>query len=143
MTNPVPVLPLQRDLASAPFFDGTAQGQLLLRRCTSCEHWNAPDTSSCGRCRSTTLSWTHASGFGTVASWAVIHDRADPGHHTAVAIIELDEGPWIRAQLRSGAELIQTGMPVKTDYEAAAGGESIPVFFLVSGPSPENGKVSP
>ncbi|MGV9928370.1 Zn-ribbon domain-containing OB-fold protein [Nocardia rhamnosiphila] len=130
-TNSADVLPLQRDLASAPFFDGTVRGELLLRQCSSCRHWNAPDIGICARCRSTALEWTRSAGLGHVVTWAVVHDRSDPDIRTIVGIIELEEGPRMRGRLRASAESVRSGIPVTTDFASAEGGESIPVFTLV------------
>ncbi|MDV6245364.1 Zn-ribbon domain-containing OB-fold protein [Rhodococcus opacus] len=129
------VLPLQRDLISAPFFDATARGALLLQRCTACRHWSAPEKIACTRCRATTLAWEQASGMGAVVSWAVVHPKPGHGTPTVVGIIELDEGPWMRGQLRLRADAAHIGMRVATGFAAADGGETIPVFD----PQPESG----
>lgn len=133
------VLPLQRDAQSAAFFDATAKGELLLRRCTVCRHWNAPGTITCARCGSTILTWERAAGFGQVASWAVVHPKPGRGEPTAVGIIELDEGPWLRGQLRVSAEALRIGLRVVAGYAAADGGEAIPVFY----PAPESSRRDP
>ena len=125
------VLPLQRDPQSAPFFDATALNTLLLRACQRCGHWNAPDRSVCSRCSSAHLSWARSCGCGTVVSWAAVHSRSEPSSITVVGIIELDEGPWLRGQLRSSPAATYTGMRVAADYVAAEGGEAIPVFAPV------------
>ena len=129
------VLPLQRDLVSAPFFDATARGALLLQRCTACRHWNAPEKIACTRCRATRLVWEQASGLGAVVSWAAVHSKSGQGSPTVVGIIELDEGPWLRGLLRVEAHIAHIGMRVCTGYAAADGGETIPIFY----PEPDAG----
>ena len=52
--------PLERDADTAPFLDGTARGELLLRRCPT-GHWSEPSASTCTACGSVELSW--ASSF--------------------------------------------------------------------------------
>lgn len=126
------VLPLQRDPASADFFDATANGQLLLRQCVPHAHWNPPAAMTCAKCGTTDLLWKEASGHGRIVSWAVAHGRpASPGQQaprTPVAIVELDEGPWLRGQVKTTAAALVSGMAVTTSFERAAGGEAIPVF---------------
>ncbi|MEV0550670.1 zinc ribbon domain-containing protein [Nocardia salmonicida] len=130
-TNFADVLPLRRDQASALFFDGTARGELLLQRCSSCRHWNTPEIGICARCRSSALEWTRSTGLGHVVTWAVVHDRSDPHMRRVVGIVELVEGPWMRGQLRASAESVWSGITVTTDFVSADGGESIPVFTPV------------
>jgi uncharacterized OB-fold protein len=117
--------PAARDAQSAAFFDALGQGFLLLRRCVPHGHLGAPETLFCTGCGSPSLEWAKARGTGHVVSWTAIHTRPDDSGATRVSvlvgIIELDEGPWLRARLlaadpasvRSGArvtmEVIQTG----------------------------------
>ncbi|MDF3312192.1 OB-fold domain-containing protein [Rhodococcus sp. T2V] len=125
----MPVLRLERDHASSPFFDATARGVLLLKRCADCHHWSAPEVTACPRCGSTSLKWQESKGSGVVASWAVIHPKPGQGMPLPVCIVELDEGPWMRGQLRvENLESIHTRMKVITQFDAADGGEWIPVF---------------
>jgi uncharacterized protein len=123
---------VRRDADTAEFFAGTERGELLLRRCAACAHFSRPQARSCVRCRSADLSWAPASGHGTVVSWSVVHGSATDGEPPApivVAIVELDEGPWLHAQLADvGAGAISAGLRVTARFERAEGGEAIPVF---------------
>jgi uncharacterized OB-fold protein len=130
----LPVGPIDRDPPSAPFFDGTARGELLLRACTGCRHRMEPAAAICSRCGSRELDWRPASGRGTVVSWTVVHSRAGEGagegvRRTPVAIVELAEGPWLEAQLVDVApDDVVGAMPVLVGFERADGGEALPVF---------------
>jgi uncharacterized OB-fold protein len=124
-----PFPPATRDARSAAFFDALGQGILLLRRCVPHGHLGAPETQFCTGCGSPSLEWAAARGTGHVVAWTAIHARPDESGTTRVnviaGIVELDEGPWLRARLlavdlatvRSGAkvtlEIIQTdGEPI-------------------------------
>ena len=51
-------------------------------------------------------------GHGTVESWAVVHSRDDDP--VLVAIVELDEGPWLRTRLVDLApDELADGLPVR------------------------------
>ena len=115
-----------RDARSAPFFDALAEGTLLLRRCVSHGHLSAPEVLFCAFCGSPELEWVPARGGGHIVTWTAIHTRPDETGATSVGvtigIVELDEGPWLRARLlapevhsgqRVAFEVVQTeGEPI-------------------------------
>ena len=131
------VHPLRRDEESAPFFDATAEGRLLLRRCTCCGRHLAPAAQTC-QLGSTALEWVEASGGGHLASWAAVHDKPDADgntHPLVIALVELDEGPWLRGQVvRAAPEDMAAGARVTVEFEQPEGGEAIPVFALAERP---------
>jgi uncharacterized OB-fold protein len=62
-----------------------------------------------------------------VVSWSVVHTRGAPP--IVVGIVELDEEPWIQAQITETApEDVHGGMRVRVAFEHPEGGEAIPVF---------------
>jgi uncharacterized protein len=95
--------PATRDGRSAAFFDALGEGILLLRRCVPLGHLSAPETQLCTGCGSPSLEWAGACGTGHVVTWTAIHTRPDESGTTRVSVIvgivELDEGPWLRARL--------------------------------------------
>jgi uncharacterized protein len=123
---------VQGDADTAEFFAGTERGELLLRRCGACGALSRPQARSCGQCRSAELSWAPAAGQGTVVSWSVVHGRAaggEPLARTVVAIVELDEGPWLHSRLVDvSPDSLSGGQRVTVGFERAEGGEVIPVF---------------
>jgi len=118
MTTPAGFPAAIRDARSASFFDALGKGILLLRRCVAHGHLSAPETMFCTGCGSPSLDWAPARGAGHVVSWTAIHTRPDESGATHVSVIvgivELNEGPWLRARLlaadpamvRSGVEVI-------------------------------------
>lgn len=131
------VHPLRRDEESAPFFDATAEGRLLLRRCACCGQHLAPAAQTCPL-GSTALEWVETSGGGHLVSWAAVHDKPDADgntHPLVIALVELGEGPWLRGQVaRAAPEDMTAGARVTVEFEQPEGGEAVPVFALVDHP---------
>jgi uncharacterized OB-fold protein len=128
---------VQRDEATAEFFEGTAAGRFLLRRCPA-GHFSEPAATQCTTCPATDLAWTEAGGGATLVSWAVTwsrpSDREEP-RRTILVIGELDEGPWWWTQLAGDldpeAELLAPGCRLLMAFERAdAEHEAVPVFVL-------------
>lgn len=123
----MPVGTVHRDAATAEFFDGAARGELLIRHCGACGGHAAPQARTCPHCASSALSWTPSAGTGAVVSWSVVHAKGVPP--VVVAIVELDEGPWIQTRI-TGVEPadVTGGMRVRAGFERPEGGEAVPVF---------------
>jgi uncharacterized OB-fold protein len=126
-----------RDDNTAAFFDGTARGQFLLRRCDPEGHVSRPQARQCSTCGTTNLAWSPASGRARLVSWAVVPARRSApeettGPPTVVAIGELDEGPWWWSQIVDAApEALVEGQRLRITFEAPPGGEAVPVFRVV------------
>lgn len=121
---------IERDAKSAPFFDAAARGELVVRRCDDCGQALPPEAAVCTGCAGTALSWEPVSGHGTVASWTVV--RRAPHRAYAdlvpycVAVVELDEGPWLYVRMESTAPTVW--MAVRARFARPADGEAYPVF---------------
>jgi uncharacterized OB-fold protein len=94
------LLPRLDDPVSAPFWAGTARGELLVQACGSCHVWRMPPRPMCPRCRSTAVEWVRTSGRGTVWSFVVAHPPLLPAYAAFapydVIVVALDEDPTIR-----------------------------------------------
>jgi uncharacterized OB-fold protein len=130
--------PVARDQATATFFEGTARGELLVRRCRSCRAWWSPQAVQCATCGSTGLDWEPSAGTGHLVSWSVTHGRPREDGSTArvvVGIVQLDEGSWWWAQLRTddpGA--LAVGDRAVVHFERSGDdSETVPVF-AITGP---------
>jgi uncharacterized OB-fold protein len=134
--RPIRLGPVSRDEETAPFFDGSAVERLRLPRCGN-GHWMDLTAWRCGRCGSTERTWADSAGRGTVVSWTVIHHRAradDPGPAVAtVAIVELEEGPWLPVALVADGASLRTGMAVEVRFDHD-GDETLP-YFVPAGPA--------
>jgi uncharacterized protein len=128
--------PVVRDDATAPFFDATASGTLLLRRCPD-GHVSEPSAQGCTSCGRTDLEWTPASGDATVLSWSVVHRRPqDTGDSVPVTILvlaELAEGPWWWSQTIDlpDPSRLAIGVPLNVTFvRHDDDSEAVPVFRL-------------
>lgn len=123
---------VMRDATTAPFFDGTARGEFLLRRCVVCGTYSQPQAEQCSSCDSQNLTWEPSTGSARVVTWAVVHSKPRDGVSDVevVAVGELDEGPWWWAQILDvEPNEVFLGMRVKIDFEVANGSdEYVPVF---------------
>jgi uncharacterized OB-fold protein len=129
--------PVVRDDTTAEFFDGTAQGRFLLRRCPA-GHVSEPAATQCTTCQETDLHWVEAGGGATLVSWAVSWSRPAAGEDprpTILVIAELDEGPWWWTQLAGDPDAdppaLAPGRRLRLDFKRADGeSEAVPVFVL-------------
>lgn len=128
---------VERDEASAAFFDAAMAGTLLIRRCGTCATLYPPHQRRCHD--SEELEWVEASGAAAVVSWAVDHvpppDRvfAAAGGATSVfGWVELDEGPWMQvAIVDADPEHLHEGTRLQVRFVRPGDGEAIPVFAPV------------
>jgi uncharacterized OB-fold protein len=129
VTHPGPVA---RNEATNQFFDGTARGEFLLKRC-SAGHYSRPQAVQCRECGLAPLEDVPAAGVVRLVSWVVVPGRAGGGERppelTIPAIVEFDEGPWWWSMLVGAdpADLRQ-GMRLTMEFERPEGSEAIPVF---------------
>lgn len=90
-----------------PFWQGLAEGRLVLPRCASCDVlvWHPRDF--CPLCWGTQLSWEELSGHGVVYSHTEVRrgGMRPGGAPYVVAYVELDEGPRILANVEVDVEL--------------------------------------
>jgi uncharacterized OB-fold protein len=118
---------IRRDSRCEPFFDAAARDQLLIKRCAECGRWFPAETPGCAQCGAGDLRWAQACGDGSLVSWAVVPPA------TVLALVELEEGPWLHTQLRCGqtdpAGGLRAGMPVTVRFVHPEEGESYPVFL--------------
>ncbi len=126
--------PVERDQATAEFFDAAADGRFLLRRCPD-GHYSEPSAAQCTTCGAAQLAWAPAQGGASLVSWAVAWSKPGAGGEqapTVLVIAEFDEGPWWWSCLE-GAD--PAGLAVGARLKIAfrdGGGEAVPVFELAS-----------
>lgn len=125
---------VRADARSAPFFEASARDELLIKRCSRCARWLGPEATGCPGCGDTGPRWEAASGRGTVISFAVppVQVGAEVGaEHCVLALVELDEGPWLHTRLAVDPAAAVVGMAVTARFEHPADGESYPLFWPV------------
>ena len=94
------VLPDLESEDGAPFWAGTARGELLIQACAACGRWRFPPRPMCPHCRSVEMKWEAASGNATIWSYVVPHPPLLPAYAELspynVIVVALDEDPTIR-----------------------------------------------
>ena len=126
------LLPDTEDEVAAPFWAGTARGELLVQACAACGAWRMPPRPMCPRCRSVELRWDTTSGRATIWSFIVAHPPLLPAYaelapYNAI-VVALDEDPTIRfvGNLLARAEgainevdpaTIEIGTPVRVVFQ--------------------------
>jgi len=97
--EPKMLLPLVDD-DSAPFWEGTRHGLLLMQRCAKCGRLRFPPRPMCPHCRSLESEWQAMSGEGTIWSFVVPHPPLLPAYAELapynVIVVTLDEDPTLR-----------------------------------------------
>ena len=127
---------VRADTRSAPFFEAAARDELLIKRCGRCARWLGPEATGCPGCGDAEPHWAAASGGGTVISFAVPPVPPVPeggGEPGVLALVELDEGPWLHTRLVIDPAAAVVGMAVVARFEHPAEGESYPLFWPRTG----------
>jgi uncharacterized OB-fold protein len=129
-TKPTP----EPDAVTAFYWEGAADGALVILQCTDCGFYSHPPDVSCQRCSSIALEPTQVSGAGTVYSFTIVRQAFDPAFLPEVpyliALVELDEQPGlvILANLVDvDIETVEIGDRVELTFEDRSG-QPIPQF---------------
>jgi len=104
---------------------------LMIRRCAKCDKLFAPLTAGCSSCASDVLERVPSSGAGSIVSWRVV-ERAGAGGvlaQSTVAIVELDEGPWVYTSLEGEVPLL-ADRPVRVHFQPRPRDDRFPVFVV-------------
>ena len=85
---------------TAPFWEGTARGELLVQQCDSCGRLRFPPRPVCPWCRSFDTTWAPMSGNATLWSWVIAHPPLLPAYAAQapynVIVVQLAEDPALR-----------------------------------------------
>lgn len=113
--------------ADEPYWDGLAEGRLVLPRCKGCGAWHWPAVWRCGKCGSWDQEWVEQVLAGTIFSWNRTHHRFGgteglPLPFTTL-LVELDGSAIRLLGLLEGAEAhphigaAVTGRVERTSYQ--------------------------
>jgi uncharacterized OB-fold protein len=108
------------DPVAGPFFEAAAAGRLVVQRCNSCDLLRWPPLSGCPDCRSRDTTWVDVRPTGTIWSFVVYHrafsaSLKDEIPYT-VAMVQLDEGPYLVGRLIDGEKPPQVGDVVNAEF---------------------------
>ena len=108
------------------FWDGAAQGKLLLKKCTACGQVHYYPRAMCPFCGGEATAWQTAAGTGTIYSFSVMR-RADVPY--AIAYVTLDEGVSMMTNLVDcDFDALRIGQRVKVVFTPTDGGPPAPTF---------------
>ena len=127
-TKPLPDI----TAVNALFWEGTAAGELRVRRCRSCGARFRFVHEWCPSCWSSDIGWEAVSGRGRIATFTVVHTPPYPAFEDVVpfvlALVDLDEGVRMMCNIVGCApENVRIGMPVAVTFEDR-GGIALPQF---------------
>ncbi|MFE7117185.1 bifunctional MaoC family dehydratase N-terminal/OB-fold nucleic acid binding domain-containing protein [Streptomyces sp. NPDC057654] len=116
---------------NAGFWEGVADGKLLIQRCDACRTPRFPWLPGCGSCGSAHWTAFEASGAGAVFSYVVMHHPPFPAFDPpyAVGLIELAEGVrMISNVVGVPYDKVRIGMPVELEFLRVDAELTLPVF---------------
>jgi len=107
---------------NAPFWQGGAQGRLLIQHCADCTHFFHPPAPICPHCGSFNVAPRAVSGKGRIVSYTINHQawRPDLIVPYVVAIVELVEQAGLRFVTNivgTPPESVFIDMPVRVRFE--------------------------
>lgn len=129
VAKPIP----EPDEYSAPFFDGAANNQLVIRHCKACDAFLAPAARICTECLGEDVEWRAVSGTGTLHTFGVMHQRYHPGFDGEIpyniAVVQLKEGPRMQSNIVGCANgELRVGMALVATFEKVGEGVYLPKF---------------
>lgn len=113
-----------------PHWDGCRAGALRVQRCRACgAHLFIPQPL-CTSCFSDAIDWVESAGLGAVYSFTVVHRAPHPAFRTPylIAIVSLDEGFEMLANLECEPARAAIGMRVRVAFRALSDEISLPYF---------------
>lgn len=120
---------------TAFFWEGAAEGRLLIQRCTACATLRHPPGPMCPQCYSTDWDAHESAGTGTINSYTVLH-YPKPAGFTDVAVVvlvDLDDGTRLLSNLEADPSEINIGDRVEVIFIDQEEGWSMPAFRLADG----------
>jgi uncharacterized OB-fold protein/acyl dehydratase len=113
------------------WWDGVAEGKLLIQRCAGCQALRHPPGPCCPKCQSLEWDAVEASGRGTVYSFVTFHHPAIPPFESPnlIVLVELEEGVRLVSNLVGvSREDVRIGMPVQGKITEVEEGTFLPQF---------------
>jgi uncharacterized OB-fold protein len=118
--------PLPRPLnpgLTRPFWEAAKRHELVMPRCTTCDHLFFYPRSECPRCFSATLEWVRVSGRGRLHSFTIVYQPANAAFRDSApyvyAVVQLDEGPRLVSNVvQCDPEAVRVDMPLVAVFDA-------------------------
>jgi uncharacterized OB-fold protein len=130
------------DPVAEPYFRAAAEGRLVVQRCDSCEALRWPPLAGCPECRSRDTTWVDVAPVGTIWSFVVYHRAFSAALKDeipyAVAMVQLDEGPYLVGRMVDGATSLNVGDRVAAEFSEVSGVPTVRWRNVSSSPSETN-----
>ena len=111
---------------NAPYWEATAAGRWLIKRCEACGKFHHYPRPLCPFCASERTVWVEASGRGHIYTLTVVSKWAVKA---AIAFVELEEGLRLQALVVDAEPgRLRIGDAVRVRFAAAQDGFKVPVF---------------
>ena len=108
------------------FWDGAAQGKLLIKACRACDEVHYYPRALCPFCGSDATEWREAAGTGVLYSYSVMRRVPVP---YALAYVTLDEGVTMMTNIVDcDLDAIRIGQRVRVSFKPTDGGPPVPMF---------------
>ena len=121
------------DEGTAPWWEATREGRLLVKRCTDCGKAHFYPRPFCPYCWSESVDWEQASGHATLYTWSVVHNNDLPPFGERVpyvaAVVDLAEGPRMMTNIVDcNSDALTVGQALVVDFEPRTDDITVPVF---------------
>ena len=118
---------------SLPFWQGLAEGKVMLQQCASCGQWVFYPRSHCSACLSADLTWKAVSGEAVVYSFTIARRPTAPQfaglEPQYIAVVELKEGVRMNSVVVNVAEAdLRVGLALKPVFAAQPDGQTLLYF---------------
>jgi uncharacterized OB-fold protein len=125
------------DLSTEPFWEGTRDGRLRIKRCHHCHRAHFYPRPFCPHCWSEDVVWEEASGRATLYTYTIVYRNDLPPFPERLpyvaAIVELEEGPRMMTNVVDCPfDRLQVGMDLEVAYRTETEDVTLPVFRPLS-----------
>ncbi|MFQ6030300.1 MAG: Zn-ribbon domain-containing OB-fold protein [Dehalococcoidia bacterium] len=117
--------PLPRPISvelTRPFWEAAKRHELVMPRCTKCDHFFFYPREECPRCFSRDIEWAKVSGNGRLHTYTIVHQPASPAFQEdaphVYAVVQLDEGPRMISNIvECELDALQVDMPLVPAFD--------------------------
>jgi uncharacterized OB-fold protein len=117
--------PLPRPISpelTRPFWEAATRHELVMPRCTICDHLFFYPRSECPRCLSSHLEWMQVSGRGRLHTYTVVYQPANAAFRDDTpyiyAVVQLDEGPrMVSNVVQCDLDAVKVDMPLEAIFD--------------------------
>ncbi|MGE0217722.1 Zn-ribbon domain-containing OB-fold protein [Mycolicibacterium sp.] len=123
---------------TAPFWEGTAAGELRIQKCLECDEFYFYPRPFCPNCFSEKVEWQAVSGRAKLASYVINYRPLPPfkrDEPQIIALVTLDEGPRLCTNIidvEPDPANLPLGLELTVRFEER-GDQTVPLFAPAKG----------